>query len=53
VIEKIFTETLVGKEYCYYCREVQILALCDDPFLLSIVGLTNAYPYAIVIPYDE
>jgi hypothetical protein len=52
-VKKLFAEALTGDEYTYYCREIQILALCDNPFLLPITGFTNRAPYAIITPFVE
>jgi serine/threonine protein kinase len=52
-LKRIHAEKLSGREYMYFCREVRILALCDNPFLLPIVGFTNTFPYAIITPFVE
>jgi serine/threonine protein kinase len=52
-LKKLLAETLVGRDYLYYCREVRVLSMCDNPFLLPITGFTNSCPYLIVTPYVE
>jgi serine/threonine protein kinase len=50
-LKRLHAETLVGGECLYYCREVQILATCDNAFLLPIIGFTVTYPFLIITPF--
>jgi serine/threonine protein kinase len=50
-VKKLNYEKLEGKDLMYFVREVQILSLCDNFFLLPFVGFTFEYPFTIVTEY--
>lgn len=49
---KILTaKNLEGTAKTYFIREIMILASCDNPFLINLLGYTDTYPYCIATPY--
>ena len=49
---KILTaKNLEGTAKSYFIREIMILASCDNPFLINLLGYTDTYPYCIATPY--
>lgn len=50
-IKELFFEHLQGRQLKLFCREVQILAKCNNICLLPFCGFTLSYPYSIVTNY--
>jgi serine/threonine protein kinase len=50
-VKELLTEHLHGKDLEFYRREVRILVLCKDPFLLDFIGFTMKPPYSIVTSF--
>ncbi|OHS92864.1 hypothetical protein TRFO_12233 [Tritrichomonas foetus] len=50
-IKKLLLEKLEGQALVYFNREVQILACCDNYFLLPFIGYSNKPPYIIVTDF--
>lgn len=50
-IKKLILSKLDGSDLVYFNREVQILASCENYFLLPLIGYSNSYPYIIVTDF--
>lgn len=50
-IKKLIFSRLEGQDLIYFNREVQILASCNNHFLLPFIGYSNIYPYIIVTDF--
>lgn len=49
--KKIFTERLEGNRMRRYIAEIKTMAMCDNMFLVPIVGFTAEAPYCIVTEF--
>ncbi|KAH0793556.1 TKL family protein kinase [Histomonas meleagridis] len=50
-VKKLFTEDIESKELVDFCREVEVLAQCDDLFLVPFYGWKPSIPLLIVTEY--
>ena len=50
-IKELFIDHLEGRQLKLFCREVQILAKCQNLFLLPFHGFTLTHPYSIVTEF--
>jgi len=50
-LKELYYNQLEGRQLKLFCREVEILSKCDNPFLLNLSGFTIKYPYAIITEY--
>ena len=50
-VKELNYEKLEGRNLTFFIREVRILALCDNFFLLPFVGFTAEFPFTIVTEY--
>ncbi|KAH0790738.1 TKL family protein kinase [Histomonas meleagridis] len=52
-LKVLTSKKLEGTAKVYFVREVMILASCNNPFLISLLGYTDTYPYCIATPYVD
>jgi hypothetical protein len=50
-LKKLFASSLGDKEFSDFCRDIRVLAFCDNPFIVPILAFTDSYPDAVVTPY--
>lgn len=50
-IKEITVQQLTERQLEFYRREVEILAQCDDPFLLKMHGFTTTPPFSIATEF--
>jgi serine/threonine protein kinase len=50
-LKELNCENLTGRTLKLFCREVQILAKCNHPFLLPLRGFTLSRPFSIVTDF--
>ena len=50
-VKRLTLEQLDGQQLLYFCREVMVLANCNNYFLLPFLGFSPTPPYAIVTQY--
>ncbi|KAH0788075.1 TKL family protein kinase [Histomonas meleagridis] len=50
-LKVLTSKKLEGTAKTYFIREVMVLASCNNPFLIQLLGYTDTYPYCIATPY--
>ncbi|KAH0787398.1 TKL family protein kinase [Histomonas meleagridis] len=47
---KIFSDKILeGKSKACFCKEIKVMSLCNNPFIVKFLGYTDNYPYSIAM----